>query len=181
VAFRVPPDVHDHLALVLGDVQGGTAADPVAVRVHSECLTGEALGSLRCDCGRQLDSAMERIAAAGRGVLVYLRGHEGRGIGLAAKLRAYALQEDGLDTVDANVALGHPVDARDFTPAAAVLLRLGIAHVDLMTHNPAKTAALRAAGIDTRAGAPPSTATPHNARYLDAKRTRLGHTDLTRP
>jgi len=181
LAFRVAPDPYDHLALILGDVHAGVAADPVVVRVHSECLTGEALGSLRCDCGWQLEAAMERIAAAQRGVLVYLRGHEGRGIGLAAKLQAYALQEDGLDTVDANVALGHPVDARDFTPAAALLRRLGIERVELMTHNSAKTAALRAADIETHAHAPPSPPTPHNARYLHTKRTRLGHTDLTRP
>ena len=180
LAFRYGDDPHDHLALVRGDVQGdvpGDAADEVLVRIHSECLTGEVLGSLKCDCGDQLERALELIAAADRGVLVYLRGHEGRGIGLAEKLRAYALQEAGLDTVDANLALGYPVDARDFRPAAALLQLLGVRRVALLTNNGDKADVLTS-GMLSRVVAMPTVANPHNERYLRTKRDRLGHHGL---
>ncbi len=163
----------EHLALVAGNVNDGA---PVLVRVHSECLTGDVLGSLRCDCGAQLDAAMRRISQDGRGALVYLRGHEGRGIGLAAKIRAYALQDDGLDTVDANVALGEPVDARSYDDAAAILRDLGIDSVLLLTNNPAKRNGLAALGTVVDAIVPLATApTAENDGYLRAKRDRLGH------
>ena len=172
-AFRAA-DGREHLALTLGDVRSGAA---VLVRVHSECLTGDVVGSLRCDCGTQLDAALELIAANGRGVLVYLRGHEGRGIGLGHKLRAYALQEQGHDTVDANTALGLPVDAREYDAAAAVLARLGVRRVRLVTHNPAKRAELAAHGVDVvECVALPSAVTPENLRYLRTKRDRMHHT-----
>ena len=161
-----------HLAIVRGD----PAVDSLLVRVHSECLTGDVLGSLRCDCGEQLDRALARIAAAGQGLLVYLRGHEGRGIGLNAKLRAYALQERGLDTVDANLALGLPVDDRDFAPAAAILRHLGVRSVHLLTNNPDKAAALAECGMPCHRLVPmPPTVTRHNERYLRTKNDRLGH------
>jgi len=171
--YRNPGTGDEHLALVAGDVDDG---EPVLVRVHSECLTGDVLGSLRCDCGAQLDAAMRRIAQAGRGALVYLRGHEGRGIGLAAKIRAYALQDDGLDTVDANVALGAPVDARSYGDAAAILRDLGVASVLLLTNNPAKRDGLAALGTTVAAVEPLATAaTEQNGGYLRTKRDRLGH------
>lgn len=132
------------IAVTHGDVR---THSPVLVRLHSECLTGESLGSLRCDCGEQLAAALERIGRAERGVLLYLR-HEGRGIGLFDKIRAYALQDDGLDTIDANVALGLPVDARDYASAAAVLRRLGVRRARLLTNNPAKIEALSRHGVD---------------------------------
>lgn len=175
LAFRYGDDPHDHLALVAGEVEG--ADDDVLVRIHSECLTGEVLGSLKCDCGDQLEGALELIAAAGRGVLVYLRGHEGRGIGLAEKLRAYELQESGLDTVDANLALGHPVDARDFRPAAAVLRLLGVRRVALLTNNGDKAGVLPP-GMLGRVVPMPTVANPHNEGYLRTKRERLGHSGL---
>ncbi len=165
----------EHLALLHGRV--GTAG--VLARIHSECLTGETLGSLRCDCGEQLDRALDAIAAQGAGVLIYLRGHEGRGIGLAQKLRAYALQEQGLDTIEANLALGLPVDARDYSPAVGMLRFLGIRSVRLLTNNPGKRAALAAGGIGcSELVAMPATVTPHNRRYLDAKALLLGHGGL---
>lgn len=171
--YRNPDTGDEHLALVAGHVDDG---EPVLVRVHSECLTGDVLGSLRCDCGAQLDAAMRRIAQAGRGALVYLRGHEGRGIGLAAKIRAYALQDGGLDTVDANVALGAPVDARSYGDAAAILRDLGVASVLLLTNNPAKRDGLAALGTTVAAVEPLATApTAQNGGYLRAKRDRLGH------
>src|SRR5690606_26773345 len=126
-AFRSLVDGEEHLALVLGDV---TTPEPVLTRVHSECLTGDVFGSRRCDCGPQLDAALTEIAAAGRGVVVYLRGHEGRGIGLGAKLSAYALQDHGRDTVDANIDLGLPIDAREYSEAAQVLTDLGVTEVE---------------------------------------------------
>ena len=172
VGFRDAATGQEHLALTTGT---WNADDEVLVRVHSECLTGDVLGSQRCDCGDQLDLAMRRIARHGAGVLVYLRGHEGRGIGLAAKIAAYALQEDGLDTVDANTALGLPVDARSFDAAADVLHTLGVHRVALLTHNPAKVAALRARGLQVRQVPLPLTVTEHNDRYLRTKRDRLGH------
>ncbi len=145
------------------------------VRVHSECLTGDALGSLRCDCGPQLDDAVAAIAREG-GVLVYLRGHEGRGIGLLAKLAAYALQDAGADTVQANLEQGLPVDAREYGAAAAILGDLGVGAVRLLTNNPAKADGLGSHGIRVEQMVPLLTATgPHNQRYLAAKRDRLGH------
>jgi 3,4-dihydroxy 2-butanone 4-phosphate synthase / GTP cyclohydrolase II len=171
LAFEVESDATVHLALVLGDVGG---AD-ILVRVQSECLTGEVLGSLRCDCGEQLDCALSQIAMAGRGVLVYMRGHEGRGIGLVDKLRAYALQERGLDTVDANLALGYAVDERDYRAAGAVLIHLGIQTVDLLTNNPDKARALRSSGLGCRTVALPATVNSFNRPYLKTKLDRLGH------
>ncbi|GAA1880531.1 GTP cyclohydrolase II [Lapillicoccus jejuensis] len=164
-------DGREHLALTLG---GPTRRRTPVVRLHSECLTGDVLGSRRCDCGPQLREAVERVADAG-GHVLYLR-QEGRGIGLYAKLDAYALQDEGLDTYEANLALGHPADSRDYTVAAQMLLALGAPEVDLLTNNPDKTAQLRALGIRVRA----SVATgvhwsPDNARYL-ATKARGGHT-----
>jgi GTP cyclohydrolase II len=161
----------EHLAASLGDIAG----TDVLCRVHSECFTSEVLGSLKCDCRVQLDSALERIAREGRGVLVYLR-QEGRGIGLGDKLRAYALQEAGADTVDANLQLGLPVDARRYDVAAAILADLGVRSVILMTNNPDKVSGLTAAGIGvTRRVALWLPSSIHSARYLETKRTRLGH------
>jgi 3,4-dihydroxy 2-butanone 4-phosphate synthase/GTP cyclohydrolase II len=148
---------------------------PALVRLHSECLTGDALGSLRCDCGEQLQSALETIAREERGVVLYLR-HEGRGIGLFNKVRAYALQDRGLDTVDANVALGLPIDARDYTAAAWVLKELGIRDVRLITNNPAKIEALRGAGVNIVERVPVEMApNAMNAGYLKVKADRMGH------
>ena len=146
------------------------------VRVHSECLTGDVFGSRRCDCGPQLAAAMQRVADDDHGVVVYLRGHEGRGIGIAAKIGAYELQDRGLDTVDANLQLGLPVDTRDYTVAADILRHLGIERVRLMTNNPAKLDGLTAAGIDVveRIVVAPHL-TPENRRYLRTKRDRMGH------
>lgn len=167
------PGGDEHLALVHGDVH--EAAD-VLVRVHSECLTGEALGSGRCDCGPQLAQALTEVAAAGAGVVVYLRGHEGRGIGLVEKLRAYALQDAGLDTVDANLRLGHPVDGRTYEAAGQILRDLGVRSVRLLTNNPDKVTGLTAAGIDVRTRLPlVVSATPDSVAYLATKRERLGH------
>ena len=169
---RSEPD-KEHVALVRGDLP----REGVLCRVHSECLTGEVLGSLKCDCGGQLEQALKRIAEHGSGVLVYLR-QEGRGIGLAQKLRAYALQADaGLDTVDANTALGLPADARRYDAAAAVLRWLGVHSVQLMTNNPAKAEALAALGIRVKRSLSVVTPTnPHSARYLATKRLRMRHT-----
>ncbi|MDQ3994849.1 MAG: GTP cyclohydrolase II [Actinomycetota bacterium] len=162
-----------YLALVRGDVGDGRA---VLTRLHSECLTGDALGSLRCDCGTQLRAAAQAIMAEGQGVLLYATGQEGRGIGLVNKLRAYMLQEDGADTFDANVRLGFPPDARDYTAAAACLALLGIRSVRLLTNNPAKVDALTGAGIAVEEAVPLQTS-PHvrNIDYLHAKEDRLGH------
>ena len=171
-AFEVPSG-RVYLALVRGDLGDGRA---VLTRLHSECLTGDALGSLRCDCGTQLREAARAISAEGRGVLVYVTGHEGRGIGLVNKLRAYMLQENGADTFDANVRLGFPPDARDWEMAARCLGRLGIRSVRLMTNNPSKAEALQRAGIDVDESVPLQTS-PHvrNVHYLRAKEARLGH------
>ncbi len=170
-AFRAADDAQDHVALVVGAFGG----EPPLVRLHSECLTGDVFGSLKCDCGPQLREALRIIGAAGGGVLVYLR-QEGRGIGLANKLRAYALQDRGLDTVDANLRLGFADDERDYAHAAAVLRALGIDRVRLLTNNPNKVAGLEAAGIGVAErvahGMP---ANPHNADYLATKRTKSGH------
>jgi 3,4-dihydroxy 2-butanone 4-phosphate synthase/GTP cyclohydrolase II len=175
LGYRNTIDGTEHLALVLGDLDAVTDED-VLVRMHSECLTGDVLGSRRCDCGAQLDSAMAAIAAEGRGILLYLRGHEGRGIGLLSKLRAYQLQDEGADTVDANLGLGLPVDAREYSAGAQILTDLGVESLRLLTNNPAKVSALARFGIKVRDRVPlPVQATPDNLRYLTAKRDRLGH------
>jgi 3,4-dihydroxy 2-butanone 4-phosphate synthase/GTP cyclohydrolase II len=165
-----------HLALTRTATDGAAhATRGVLVRVHSECLTGDAFGSLRCDCGPQLDAALARVADAG-GAVVYLGGHEGRGVGLLAKLGAYALQDAGQDTVDANLALGLPADAREYGAAAAILRDLSIDHVRLLTNNPAKVEGLRAHGIDVVARLPLRVpAGEYNAAYLATKRDRMGH------
>jgi GTP cyclohydrolase II len=169
-AYRRPDGI-EHLVLVLADL-----GDDPLVRVHSECLTGDVFASARCDCGAQRDLALERIASEGRGALVYLRGQEGRGIGLGEKIRAYALQEAGYDTVDANLALGHPVDSRDYADAADILCHLGVRSVRLLTNNPEKTAALSSHGISVTSQVPIVIApTAQNAFYLDTKRERMGH------
>ncbi|WP_298251388.1 GTP cyclohydrolase II [uncultured Arthrobacter sp.] len=163
----------EHVALVRGDDDGGVAP---LVRVHSECLTGDAFGSWRCDCGEQLDAALAAISLEERGVVVYVRGHEGRGIGLLAKLKAYALQDQGVDTVDANTELGLPVDARRYDQAAGILRDLGIGAIRLLSGNPAKEEALEALGIAVveRRGLAVSERT-ENARYLRTKRARMRH------
>ncbi|MEU4325089.1 bifunctional 3,4-dihydroxy-2-butanone-4-phosphate synthase/GTP cyclohydrolase II [Nonomuraea dietziae] len=166
-------DGGEHVALVLGELGDG---ENVLVRAHSECLTGDVFGSLRCDCGVQLENAMEAIAEEGRGVIVYLRGHEGRGIGLLAKLRAYSLQDNGSDTVDANLELGLPVDAREFSNAGQILADLGVKSVRLLTNNPAKLRGMDGYGIKVLGReSMPVAANPHNEAYLKAKRERLGH------
>lgn len=166
----------EHLALVMGNP--AASAEAPLVRVHSECLTGDLAGSLRCDCGAQFRSALSAIAEAGSGVLIYLRGHEGRGIGLGHKLRAYELQQyEGLDTVDANLSLGLPVDSRDYRPASEILHDLGVRRVRLLTNNPDKVRALTEHGITVVAQlAHEFLPNLHNRRYLTAKRDRLGHT-----
>lgn len=171
--YRITIDGSEHLALVHGDVSGD---EPVLTRVHSECLTGDVFGSRRCDCGPQLDEAMERIVAEGRGVVVYLRGHEGRGIGLVAKLQAYQLQEGGRDTVDANLDLGLPADARHYGTATQVLRDLGVERVRLLTNNPDKVTSLEDFGIAVAARVPLAIhPNDHNRSYLVAKRDRMGH------
>jgi GTP cyclohydrolase II len=168
-----------HLALVRGDVASGPA---VLTRLHSECLTGDALGSLRCDCGIQLRSALRAIAAEGRGILVYATGQEGRGIGLINKLRAYVEQDNGADTVDANLRLGLPVGLRDYSTAAAVLLDLGVRSVRLMTNNPAKVTGLETAGVHVEQVQPiPIASHTRNNGYLRTKQQRLGHHAATAP
>src|ERR1700744_2619828 len=163
----------EHMALVLGELGDG---EEVLARVHSECLSGDVFASLRCDCGAQLDAAMALIAAEGRGVVLYLRGHEGRGIGLLSKLRAYQLQDHGSDTVDANLELGLPVDARDYTTGAQILADLGVRSARLLTNNPDKVVGLARYGLDLTAVPLPVPVTAPNLRYLAAKRDRLGHT-----
>ncbi|MFC5998403.1 bifunctional 3,4-dihydroxy-2-butanone-4-phosphate synthase/GTP cyclohydrolase II [Quadrisphaera sp. GCM10027208] len=178
VGYADRVDGSEHLALVAGDLVDGRLADgrDVLVRVHSECLTGDVLGSQRCDCGPQLDAALAEVARTGRGVVVYLRGHEGRGIGLLAKLRAYALQDAGLDTVDANLELGLPADAREYAAAAQVLADLGVRSVRLLTNNPDKVAGLRRYGVEVteRVGLTVGVR-PENIDYLRTKRDRMGH------
>jgi 3,4-dihydroxy 2-butanone 4-phosphate synthase/GTP cyclohydrolase II len=163
----------EHVVLVKGDIGEG---NDVLVRVHSECLTGDVFGSLRCDCGPQLDAAMKIIEAEGRGVVLYVRGHEGRGIGLAHKLRAYELQDQGVDTVDANLDLGLPADARDYGSGAQILVDLGVRSMRLITNNPAKRAGLEGWGLSvTGRVSLPVAATHDNLRYLRTKRDRMGH------
>lgn len=171
-AFRNEDTGIEHLVLTVGDITG----ENVLARLHSECLTGDALGSLRCDCGEQLQTAMRRIMEEGRGVLVYLRGHEGRGIGLAQKICAYQLQDQGLDTVDANLALGLPSDSRTYDDAVDMLKQLGVVSVRLMSNNPTKVAALEARGIAVAERVEHEVvANAENKRYLRTKRTRMGH------
>jgi GTP cyclohydrolase II len=173
------PSGHVHLALVLGAVGDG---ESLLTRVHSECLTGDALGSLRCDCGVQLRSALRTVAAEGRGIVLYLNGHEGRGIGLVEKLRAYVEQDAGADTVDANLRLGHRADLRTYGDAAAILRSLGVRSVRLLSNNPDKAADLRRHGVAVGAMRPLRTAANrHNRAYLDAKQARLGHLPSTGP
>ena len=171
VAFRSPDEPREHVALIVGKRDGS----PPVVRLHSECLTGDALGSLKCDCGPQLHEALHRIADAPWGILLYLR-QEGRGIGLVNKLRAYAMQDQGFDTVDANVRLGFAIDARDFSVAARMLDLLNVGTVRLLTNNPNKVVGLEAAGIKVAERLPIILpANPHNERYLATKRDRTGH------
>jgi 3,4-dihydroxy 2-butanone 4-phosphate synthase/GTP cyclohydrolase II len=173
IGYRDLIDGREHMAAVLGDVRDEPG---VLVRMHSECLTGDVFGSRRCDCGRQLELALELIAAEGRGVVVYLRGHEGRGIGLLQKLHAYRLQDQGLDTVEANVALGLPSDRRDYGIGMQILADLGIREMRLLTNNPAKRAGLEGYGLSVLERVPLVTSpTPENVRYLSAKRAKLGH------
>jgi 3,4-dihydroxy 2-butanone 4-phosphate synthase/GTP cyclohydrolase II len=173
VAFREKLTGKHHVALVKGEVAG---EENVLVRVHSECLTGDALGSMRCDCGVQLHMAGERIAAEGMGVIVYLRGHEGRGIGMAHKLRAYTLQDQGRDTVDANLDLGLPVDTRKYGTGAQILVDLGITTMRLLTNNPAKYGGLDGYGLEIVERVPlQSVPNAENIRYLRTKQQRLGH------
>lgn len=161
----------EHMAVVAGAPQDGAL-----VRLHSECATGDILGSLRCDCRDQLEQALSAIGAAGGGIVLYLRGHEGRGMGLANKIKAYALQEQGLDTVSANQQLGFAVDTRDYSAAVAMLQYFGLTQVRLMTNNRQKLAALAAAGIAVTERVPFWVAeNPHNENYLAAKRTKMGH------
>jgi GTP cyclohydrolase II len=171
VAFRSAADAADHVALIVGQRDGSA---PI-VRLHSECLTGDVLGSLKCDCGPQLQEALAQIAGAGWGILLYLR-QEGRGIGLVNKLRAYALQDQGFDTVDANIRLGFAVDSRDFAVAAQMLRLLAVEEMRLLTNNPEKVAGLETEGIRVTERLPLKiAANPHNAHYLDTKRDRTGH------
>ncbi|MGX0934412.1 GTP cyclohydrolase II [Cupriavidus metallidurans] len=171
-AFQGVDTGTEHLALSMGEISG----ENLLVRLHSECLTGDVFGSCRCDCGEQLDLAMKRIAEEGRGILLYLRGHEGRGIGLSNKIRAYALQDGGLDTVDANLALGQAIDSRTYAFAADFLRQWGVSSVRLMSNNPIKIKALEDAGIkvteQVRHVVP---ANAENEKYLATKRSRMGH------
>jgi 3,4-dihydroxy 2-butanone 4-phosphate synthase/GTP cyclohydrolase II len=163
----------EHLAMVYGEIGDG---EDILVRVHSECLTGDVLGSLRCDCGPQLQAALEKVAESGRGIVLYMRGHEGRGIGLMHKLQAYQLQDDGADTVDANVALGMPVDGRDYGQGAQILCDLGVRSMRLLTNNPAKRVGLEGHGLRIVGREPlPIRPNPENLRYLRTKRDRMGH------
>lgn len=173
LAYESMIDGVEHLALVKGDVAG---EKNILVRVHSECLTGDIFGSARCDCGNQLQSAMEAIEQAGSGVIVYLRGQEGRGIGLGHKLRAYNLQDDGLDTVEANQQLGLPIDSREYGIGAQILADLGLSTIRLLTNNPAKYGGLAGYGLKIVERVPlPPLATKENLNYLKTKQQKLGH------
>jgi len=173
IGYRSLVDDRQHIALVKGDIGDGQG---VLTRVHSECLTGDVFGSLRCDCGEQLDHALEQVAKEGRGVVLYIRGHEGRGIGLLHKLAAYRLQDAGLDTVDANVNLGLPVDNRDYGVGSQILYDLGVRSMRLLTNNPVKRAAIEGYGLSIEERIPISVpANEENREYLRAKADRLGH------
>ncbi len=175
VGYKSIYDDVEHVALVRGDLSLDDG-DDVLVRVHSECLTGDVFGSLRCDCGPQLDAAMEMVSDEGRGVVLYMRGHEGRGIGLMHKLQAYQLQDSGHDTVDANIELGLPADARDYGTGAQILVDLGIKSMRLLTNNPAKRVGLDGYGLSITERVPmPVRANAENLRYLRTKRDRMGH------
>lgn len=177
--FREDEGGQEHVVLSMGELTGGPADEPPLVRVHSECMTGEVFGSLRCDCRPQLEDAMRRIAAAGRGAIVYMRGHEGRGIGLVQKLRAYAEQDAGADTIQANAVLGLPIDARRYDAAACMLRALGVHRIRLLTNNPLKMAALAEFGIEVvEREASLTEPGPDNERYLRTKADRMGHHDL---
>jgi 3,4-dihydroxy 2-butanone 4-phosphate synthase / GTP cyclohydrolase II len=173
VSYRSVLDGTEHVAFTLGDV---SAPGDLLVRVHSECLTGDIFRSLRCDCGPQLEGAMARVAAEGRGAVVYLRGHEGRGIGLGHKLRAYGLQDGGRDTVDANLDLGLPVDSREYGIGAQILVDLGARRLRLLTNNPAKYGGLAGYGLEIAGREPLQIApNPENLVYLRTKQQRMGH------
>jgi 3,4-dihydroxy 2-butanone 4-phosphate synthase / GTP cyclohydrolase II len=173
IAYESVVDGRTHVALVTGDIGEGT---DVLTRVHSECLTGDVFGSLRCDCGEQLDRAMELIGKEGRGVILYIRGHEGRAIGITHKLRAYELQDRGRDTVEANIELGFPADQRDYGIGAQILYDLGVRSMRLLTNNPEKRAGLEGHGLTIKERIPLQTEpTPQNVGYLRAKREKLGH------
>jgi 3,4-dihydroxy 2-butanone 4-phosphate synthase/GTP cyclohydrolase II len=173
LGYRSRLDGVEHVALVYGDIGDG---EDLLVRVHSECLTGDVFGSLRCDCGPQLQAALRRVAAEGRGVVLYMRGHEGRGIGLLHKLQAYELQDGGSDTVDANLELGLPSDARDYGTGAQILADLGVRTMRLLTNNPAKRAGLEGYGLAITDRVPLEIApNRHNIDYLRTKRDRMGH------
>ena len=174
IGYRDVLDGHEHVAFVCGEIR---PEDAVLVRVHSECLTGDVFGSQRCDCGRQLDLALQMIADEGRGVVVYLRGHEGRGIGLIEKLHAYRLQDrDGLDTVEANLQLGHPSDARDYSMGVQILADLGVQRMRLLTNNPTKREGLEGHAVEIVETVPlVSTPTRENVAYLRTKQQRMGH------
>jgi 3,4-dihydroxy 2-butanone 4-phosphate synthase/GTP cyclohydrolase II len=171
--YRSVLDDTHHLALVRGTI---TPDEPVMVRVHSECLTGDVFGSMRCDCGNQLHSALRQIDEAGRGVLVYMRRHEGRGIGLPAKIHAYKLQEEGLDTVEANEKLGFPAELRDYGIGAQILVDLGVRKMRFLSNNPKKIVGLEGYGLEIVELVPIVTASnPHNEKYMETKRVKMGH------
>ncbi len=173
VGYASSYDAREHVAFVFGEVGDG---EDVLVRVHSECLTGDVFGSLRCDCGPQLDAALAAVAREGRGVVLYIRGHEGRGIGLLHKLQAYQLQDSGSDTLEANLQLGLPADARDYGTGAQILVDLGVRTMRLLSNNPAKRAGLEGYGLSVLGRVPlPTHANPENLRYLQTKRDRMGH------
>jgi 3,4-dihydroxy 2-butanone 4-phosphate synthase/GTP cyclohydrolase II len=173
VGYRSLVDGRQHIAFVRGEVGDG---EDILVRVHSECLTGDVFGSLRCDCGPQLDAALEKVAAAGRGVVLYIRGHEGRGIGLLEKLAAYNLQDTGRDTVEANEDLGYPADARDYGVGAQILYDLGVRSMRLLTNNPTKRAGIEGYGLRIVERVPlTAPVTEHNRDYLAAKAAKMGH------
>jgi 3,4-dihydroxy 2-butanone 4-phosphate synthase/GTP cyclohydrolase II len=172
IAFKSSTDPDEHLAMVMGDV---ATDEPVLVRVHSQCLTGDVFHSLRCDCGEQIEIAMKRIAAEGRGVVLYMR-QEGRGIGIHNKIKAYALQDEGLDTVEANISLGFKPDQRDYGVGAQILADLGVRNMRLMTNNPKKMSGLESFGLNIVEQLPITTQpNPHNKRYLRTKQKKMGH------
>ncbi|MBN9611185.1 MAG: bifunctional 3,4-dihydroxy-2-butanone 4-phosphate synthase/GTP cyclohydrolase II [Actinobacteria bacterium 69-20] len=173
IGYASSYDQREHIAFVYGDIGDG---EDVLIRMHSECLTGDVFGSLRCDCGPQLQASLEAVAKEGRGAVVYIRGHEGRGIGLMHKLQAYQLQDAGRDTLDANLDLGLPADARDYGTGAQILVDLGVHTMRLLTNNPAKRAGLEGYGLKVLGRVPlPASVNPQNIRYLKTKRDRMGH------